>query len=111
MVTIETEISSVLAQIRALSQNIQTPAAANPTGLDSQDSNGFGNLLRQAVESVNEQQQTAEILGTRLQAGDPNTSIADVVVEMQKASISFQAMTEARNRIVEAYREIMSMSV
>ena len=111
MMTIQNEINGVLAQIRALSRNMESPAAASVSPAAAQDPDAFGSLLRQAVETVNQQQQTAETLSTRFQAGDPNTSIADVVVEMQKASISFQAMTEARNRIVEAYREIMNMSV
>ena len=108
MSTIENEIGSVLAQIRELSQRIDngtTPAA--PT----QSSEGFSTALKDAISAVNEQQQSAEVLTSRFQAGDPNTSIAEVVVEMQKASVSFQAMTEARNRIVDAYREIMNMSV
>ena len=67
--------------------------------------------MKNAVDAVSEQQQAADALAQKFQAGDPQTSIAEVVVEMQKASISFQAMTEARNRIVEAYREIMNMSV
>lgn len=108
MSTIETEISGVLAQIRELSQRVDSGApAAQSTG----SSEGFSTALKAAIEAVNEHQMSAEALTEKFQAGDPNTSIAEVVVEMQKASISFQAMSEARNRIVDAYREIMNMSV
>ncbi|MGD8339327.1 MAG: flagellar hook-basal body complex protein FliE [Gammaproteobacteria bacterium] len=108
---IETEISNVLAQIRAMSAAIDRPAGTAEAAESKAGASQFGNLVKDAVSQVSEQQQTAETLANRFQAGDPNTSIAEVVVEMQKASISFQAMTEARNRIIEAYREIMSMSV
>ena len=108
MSTIETEIGSVLAQIRELSQRIDHgPAAA----AKAEPSEGFTTALKEAIEAVNTHQKSAESLTEKFQAGDPNTSIAEVVVEMQKASISFQAMSEARNRIVDAYREIMNMSV
>lgn len=108
MSTIESEIGSVLAQIRELSHRIDngtTPAQA------TEPSEGFSTALKDAISAVNEHQRSSEVLTEKFQAGDPNTSIAEVVVEMQKASVSFQAMTEARNRIVDAYREIMNMSV
>ena len=108
MSTIETEIGSVLAQIREMSQRIEGAATTVDRG---EGTDGFGVALKAAVETVNTQQMNAEALTEKFQAGDPDTSIAEVVVEMQKASISFQAMTEARNRIVDAYREIMNMSV
>ena len=110
MATIESEIGSVLAQIRALSAELNSQPTQTPAGAETEGS-GFAELMTKAVEAVSEQQQAADALARQFQAGDPNTSIAEVVVEMQKASISFQAMTEARNRIVEAYREIMNMSV
>lgn len=108
MSTIESEIGNVLAQIRELSQRIDTAGPAVPAASRSE---GFGTALKEAVEAVNAHQTSAEALTEKFQAGDPNTSIAEVVVEMQKASVSFQAMSEARNRIVDAYREIMNMSV
>lgn len=108
MSTIQNEISNVLAQIRQLSAQMDTGVApANQT----QPSEGFSTAMKDAVDAVSRQQATAESLMSKFSAGDPNTSVAEVVVEMQKASISFQAMSEARNRIVDAYREIMNMSV
>ena len=111
MGTIETEIGNVLAQIRAVSNELGTARADTPTIRGESGGPQFGDLIKQALDAVNEQQHAADTVAQRFQAGDPTASIAEVVVEMQKASLSFQAMTEARNRIVEAYREIMSMSV
>ena len=106
---IQSEISSVLAQIREL--NSQITGNSSTSRPAEQTENGFGTAFREAIDAVSAQQKSAEALTQRFQEGDPNTSIAQVVVEMQKASISFQAMSEARNRIVDAYREIMNMSV
>jgi flagellar hook-basal body complex protein FliE len=111
MSMIETEISSVLAHIRAVQGSINSGVAADIAPRETGETTGFGVMLKQAMTAVNTQQQSADALATKFQSGDPNTSIAEVVVEMQKASVSFQAMAEARNRIVEAYREIMNMSV
>lgn len=108
MSTIENEIGSVLSQIRALSDGLsQQKPIVEPGKTDSE----FGAAMKNAIDSVSNQQQSAESTALKFQSGDPNTSIAEVVVSMQKASISFQAMAEARNRVVEAYREIMNMSV
>ena len=111
MGTIEAEIGSVLAHIRAVQGSIGSASATDVAPRETGEASGFGVMLKQAMSAVNTQQQASESLAARFQSGDPNTSIAEVVVEMQKASISFQAMAEARNRIVEAYREIMNMSV
>ena len=108
MSTIETEIGSVLAQIREMSQRIgDASAPADQT----ERSDGFGAALTEAIEAVNAHQKSAEALTEKFQAGDPNTSIAEVVVEMQKASISFQAVTQVRNKLIEAYQEIKNMPI
>ena len=71
----------------------------------------FGNLLRQQIDKVNETQQTASEMRERFERGDPNVDLTEVMVSMQKASLSFKAMTEVRNKLVEDYREVMNMSI
>ncbi len=44
-------------------------------------------------------------------AGDPNVNLQDVMVNLQKASMSFQQMVQVRNRLVTAYQDIMNMPV
>lgn len=102
------EINAVLAQMRVLAQDIR-PASeagvpqAQPPGTE------FANAMADALKSVNEAQGTAKDLVNRFETGQDDTSVAEVMVAMQKASVEMQAMTEVRNRLVEAYREIMSM--
>jgi flagellar hook-basal body complex protein FliE len=43
------------------------------------------------------------------EAGAANISLADVMVSTQKASVSFQAMLQVRNKLVEAYQDVMNM--
>jgi len=44
-------------------------------------------------------------------AGDPDVKLQDVMVNLQKASLSFQQMVQVRNRLVSAYQDIMNMPV
>ncbi|HEU4402299.1 MAG TPA: flagellar hook-basal body complex protein FliE [Candidatus Polarisedimenticolia bacterium] len=54
-------------------------------------------------------QQKAESMASAFETGAKDVDIAQVMVEVQKASLAFRAMTEVRNKLVDAYREIMRM--
>jgi flagellar hook-basal body complex protein FliE len=43
--------------------------------------------------------------------GEPNVDLTEVMVAVQKASLSFQAMTQVRNKLVQAYQDVMNMPV
>ena len=98
----------LLAQMRALASQAQGLPAAKPT--DAQEG-GFSDLLKQSVDKVNETQQQAKKLATAFDKGDPNVQMSEVMVAMQKSSVSFQAMLEVRNKLVNAYQEIMNMQI
>jgi flagellar hook-basal body complex protein FliE len=103
---IETEISKVLAQMRSLATELhRQPVAAETPPVK------FSDVMRQAVNTVNQQQAAASDLVQQFETGAADVSVAEVMIAMQKASLSFQAMTEVRNRLVEAYQQIMSMPV
>ena len=104
------DISRVLADMRALAAEAKQRPEAN-AGPDEIGKPDFGDLLRQQIDKVNTTQQTATELRDRFERGDPNVDLTEVVVSMQKASLSFKAMTEVRNKLVEAYREIMNMPI
>ncbi|MDX9874484.1 MAG: flagellar hook-basal body complex protein FliE [Spongiibacteraceae bacterium] len=72
---------------------------------------GFGELFSQAINSVNDVQQQSSALATAYEKGDPQVSLAQVMVASQKASVSFQALTQVRNRLVEAYQDVMNMPI
>ena len=81
------------------------PAAGAPGAVD----NGFAKLLKQGLDSVNQVQNKATTLATQFERGVPGVELPQVMLEMQKANVSFRALTEVRNKFVEAYREIMNM--
>lgn len=106
------EINSVLAQIRSISA--QAKIGAGPTGTTAAAPTGvteFSNLLRKGIEQVNQTQQSATSLATAFEKGTPGVELPQVMLEMQKASVSFRALTEVRNRLVNAYQEIMNMPI
>jgi flagellar hook-basal body complex protein FliE len=108
------QINSVLSQIRAMSAQIKPvqPAAVNPAaGAGQVASASFADVLKQGLSQVNQTQQSADSMATAFQRGAPGVELADVMIEMQKASVSFRAVTEVRNRMVSAYQEIMNMQV
>ena len=53
----------------------------------------------------------ARAMAQNFSAGDPNVNLQDVMVNLQKASMSFQQMVQVRNRLVTAYQDIMNMPV
>ena len=110
------EIDRVLAQIRSMSQatkpggmgGIGGAGAAGAKGVAGID-NGFAKLLKQGIESVNNTQTKAADVANKFERGVPGVELPQVMLEMQKANVSFRALTEVRNKFVEAYREIMNM--
>jgi flagellar hook-basal body complex protein FliE len=114
------DINSVLAQIRSISAQtkIGGPGAAgaagalgNATAVGKSGASEFANLMRQGIDQVNQTQQSADALATAFQKGTPGVELPQVMLEMQKASVSFRAVTEVRNRLVNAYQEIMNMPI
>ncbi len=103
----EMQINQVLAQMRALAQSAGLEQSA-PRGAGAPD---FANLLKQSLGQVNETQQASRSLATAFEMGDPDVSLAEVMVAMQKASISFEAVSQVRNRLLSAYQEVMRMPV
>jgi len=104
------DVSQVLNQMRAMAAQAQARPNATAAAENTQGVN-FSNMLKQSVEAVNSTQQQAGKLSQAFQAGDPNTDLAQVMVALQKASVSFEAMSQVRNKLVDAYKEIMRMQV
>lgn len=96
-------VNQVLAQMRAMSVEASSKTPENSSGAD------FAAMLKQSIDSVNETQQTAGNLSKAFETGDPEVSLAEVMIASQKASVSFQAMLQVRNKLVDAYKDVMNM--
>jgi flagellar hook-basal body complex protein FliE len=75
------------------------------------ESQGFADLLKSSINAVADAQNTATDMAAALELGDKSVSLPEVMMALQKASLSFQAMTEVRNKLVNAYQEIMNMPI
>jgi flagellar hook-basal body complex protein FliE len=71
----------------------------------------FGDLMTQAVNKVNDVQKTSSAMADAYERGIAGVDITDVMIASQKASVSFQAMVQVRNKLVEAYKEVMNMPI
>lgn len=104
-------VDQILSQMRVMraeaQQRLSAPApVAPPAGRES-----FSTLLSQAVGQVNELQQTSGQLKTRFELGDPNVDLTQVMLAAQKASLGFNATLQVRNRLVQAYQDVMNMPI
>lgn len=97
-------VNQVLSQMRTMSLQ----AAGRPVQ-ETGASTDFSSLLQQSIASVNETQQRAGNMLEAFESGTANVSLAEVMVESQKASVSFQAMLQVRNKLVDAYKDVMNM--
>ncbi|MGA7538050.1 MAG: flagellar hook-basal body complex protein FliE [Steroidobacteraceae bacterium] len=104
------EIDQVLAQIRSLSTQLR-PAGTQPSATPAGGPSEFATLLRQGIDQVNQSQQSASQLADAFARGAPGVELPQVMVQMEKASVSFRALTEVRNRLISAYQDIMNMQM
>jgi flagellar hook-basal body complex protein FliE len=72
---------------------------------------GFQQALTQALSSVSAQQIESTRLQREVQMDNPTVSLEQTMVAMQKAQVGFQATLAVRNRLVQAYSDIMNMQV
>ena len=99
-------ITSSLAPLTGAGQ-ARRPVAPQGGG----DEVGFAGALKGALQSVSAAQNNASDLQTQVQLENPSVSIEETMVAMQKSQIGFQATLHVRNRMVQAYTDIMNMQV
>ena len=101
-------IDQMLSELRsaaAIAQGKPTGQAEAAGGTD------FALALKSAIDQVSEAQQQAHQMSEDFTAGKNNVNLQDVMINLQKASQSFQQMVQVRNRLVSAYHDIMNMQV
>ena len=124
--TSATNIQSMLETIRqyqtqskGVSPNVNVGESAFSRVLTSQSeltrvntakTPNFIESVKTMVDKVNAANVKADALGEAYQRGE-DVPLTDVVLSMQKASLSFEATLQVRNKVVKAYEEIMNMPV
>jgi flagellar hook-basal body complex protein FliE len=87
------------------------PAPAGVTSPGKTEGGNFGSIFAKAIDGVNDAQKRAETLQREFQLENPEVGLEETMVAVQKANIHFQALVQARNKVVAAYQEIMNMPV
>jgi flagellar hook-basal body complex protein FliE len=91
---------------------IQGPAPLDLPGITPAQPAGdsFANVLGRMVEEVSGKQATAAQAVGALQGGQ-NVPLHEAVIAMEEANVSFQLMVEVRNKLLDAYQELMRMQI
>lgn len=108
------DAQAVLAQMRALTaqaRGLELTRAANAVNpaASATPAVSFGDVMKNALDFVNDNQVKAAQLSDKFERGDKGVDVAQVMVAIQKANLSFQAATQVRNKLVSAYQDIMNM--
>jgi flagellar hook-basal body complex protein FliE len=117
------DINRLLGDMRQL--RAQTQAFQRPQGIDSLVNRSltgaqieqpnkvpsFGDLMTKAINNVNDVQQKSSSMAEAYEKGVAGVDITDVMIASQKASVSFQAMVQVRNKLVDAYKDVMNMPI
>ena len=102
-------INQVLSQMRTMASQASMEGAK--TTEEVGEVSNFAEMMGKSITEVNEALQTSKTMQAQFESGDPSVSLAEVMVTAQKASIQFAGMTEVRNKLLNAYQEIMNMPV
>jgi len=101
---------SPLSSQSLIPAGLQMKRPAQAGGANAVDG-GFAGNFKNALKEVSAAQNEATRLQTEVQLGNPGVSLEETMLSMQKAQIGFQATLNVRNRMVQAYTDIMNMSV
>ena len=102
-------LDAMLAELKAASAATQGKAA--PGAGAPADGPDFAQVLKGAIEQVSQAQANAQKMSEDFASGQNNANLQDVMINLQKASLSFQQMTQVRNKLVSAYHDIMNTQV
>ena len=116
------QIDAVLSQIRSLAAQTQSPGirpaalvndatAVSGTGAVAGTGSSFATLMRSGLEQVNQTELRANEVADKFERGVPGIDLPTVMLEANKANLSFRAVTEVRNRLISAYTDIMNMQL
>lgn len=99
---------SLAMQVEKMQKSMQSDALKSKGDESVPD---FQVMFSNAINQVNHNQKVANDLRNRFEKGDASVDLPEVMIAAQKSSVSFQAMNQVRNKLVEAYKDVMNMPV
>ncbi|WNW11139.1 flagellar hook-basal body complex protein FliE [Pseudomonas sp. DTU_2021_1001937_2_SI_NGA_ILE_001] len=104
------EFNRLMLDMRAMQMDAMAAPKVNANVPEVAGSN-FADLLGEAINKVADTQAASSQLANAFEMGKSGVDLTDVMISSQKASVSFQALTQVRNKLVQAYQDIMQMPV
>lgn len=101
---IGSNFTSMLPELTGTGSTATTTSTGAGAGGDS-----FSDVLKSAIQGVDDLQGSADLQVGNLLNGAPNTDLSHVMVSVEKADMAFQLMMQVRNKIVSAYQDIEKM--
>ncbi len=93
-------------------QGLQGIQGSNPLqGGKKVEGGSFADVIGQVLDSASASASKADNLTQRLQMDDPNVSLEETVIAMNVSSLQFTGLIQARNKVMQAYNDIMNMPV
>lgn len=110
------QIEAMVAQLKATAARMEAGTPVNiekgiEKGIEETPKLDFASALKSSLEHVSGAQNSAKKMGERFALGDDSVSLSETMIAMQKASISFQATVQVRNKLISAYQDIMNMQI
>lgn len=107
-----TQFNQLMMELRSMQMDAMSLKQTSSDAVgQTTDTPNFSDLLNQAINKVNQTQQTSTQMASAFEMGQGSVDLSEVMVASQKASVSFQALTQVRNKLVQAYQDIMQMPV
>ena len=108
--SVNPSVDQILAQMRTM-RAAATDRMVAPSNTPAAPAVSFGQVLQSALGEVNQLQQTSSELKTRFELGDPKVDLTQVMLAGQKASLGFNATLQVRNRLLQAYQDVLNMPI
>ncbi|MFZ1180748.1 MAG: flagellar hook-basal body complex protein FliE [Herbaspirillum sp.] len=107
-------IEAMVAQLKAAAARAQGNVAPieSMSGSEKRATRvDFADVLRNSLDEVNSLQEKAKKMSESFSMGNDDINLSDMMIAAQKANIAFQTSLQVRNKLVSAYRDIMTMQV
>lgn len=102
--------SQEIAEVAKTGQVEKLSGIQSAQGAGAVEGAGFGNLLNQFVNEVNDKQLASTQAVNDLLAGK-DIPLHQVMITMQEAGVAFQLMVEVRNKLLDGYQQLMRMQI
>lgn len=104
-------VENLLSQMRSVARAAQGGDQPAQAGESSRAQGGFAAELTRSLNRVSQVQNAANTQAQAFEMGNTDIGLSNVMIDLQKANLAFQATVQVRNRLVDAYKEIANLSI